>query len=164
MKKFWIQFVVLFLVIMGALYFSYNDNAINSIVGNFQPLPPAETKVLKIGNAVINVEIADTQALRSQGLGGRESLASDSGMLFIFPETKKYQFWMKGLKFPLDFIWIQNGKVVDILKNIPAPTPGQSDQSLPLYESVVPVNQVLEVNAGFADFFGIRIGDPVIVQ
>lgn len=163
MKKFAIQFVVLTVIVLAALYATFNATLIDTLVksqGLVENTPQA-TKKVKVGETIINVEVADTAELRAKGLGGRASMDSQSGMLFVFPETKKYQFWMKGLSFPLDFIWITNGRVTDILKNIPMPSAGQSDQNLPVYEPVVPVNQMVEVNAGFVDAHNIKVGDIV---
>lgn len=122
---------------------------------------PAKFAVLTIGETKVKVEIADTQSKRSNGLGGRESLASDSGMLFIFEKVDKHGFWMKGLKFPLDFVWIKNKIVTDIYKDALVPTTGQQDQDLPIYVPSEPIDMVLEINAGFVDNHNLKIGDVV---
>ena len=67
------------------------------------------------------VEIADTEDTKSQGLSGRTSMAKNKGMLFIFNESSYKYFWMKGMNFPLDFVWINGKKIVDIKKNVPKP-------------------------------------------
>ncbi len=122
---------------------------------------PAATAIVVIGANKLNVEVADTQEKRNKGLSGRESLASDSGMLFTFPKQDKYPFWMKGLKFPLDFIWIKGEYVVDFLQNIQPPATNQSDQSLPIYASKEPIDKVLEVSAGTIERLNIKVGDKV---
>lgn len=116
---------------------------------------------LKVAGTVVKIERADTPEKRRQGLSGRDSLATDSGMLFIFEKSGKYSFWMKGMKFALDFIWIKDKKVVDILKSIPPLQSGQKDETLPIYQPKVEVDSVLEVNGGFTDSHGIKIGDIV---
>lgn len=162
MKKFWIQFTILTLVVLAALYVFYNPDTLGFLTPN-RPQTLNQT-LLKIGDTVVNTEVADTPDKRGKGLGNRESIASDSGMLFIFESSKKYQFWMKGLKFPLDFIFIRDGKVVDLLRNIDPPTSGQDDSALPVYEPVVPIDMTLEVNKGFIDAHNIRIGDTVFLM
>lgn len=129
----------------------------------FMPEQPT-FKQLRINNVTVKVEIADTQAKRSKGLGGRQSLASDGGMLFIFSKPDKYPFWMKGLDLPLDFVWIRGDLVVDIFQNIQPPTPGQSDESLPVYESKEEVDKVLEVVGGTAQRLNIKVGDRVKIE
>lgn len=159
MKKFVLQFIVLVLVIFGALAI-YASKITNL------PFVPERPKVgiAQIKNIKINVEIADTADKRKQGLGDRQSLASDSGMLFIFEKPDVYKFWMKGLSFPLDLIWIRDNTVVDIIKNATPPEPNQKDETLPLYAPSQPIDKVLEVNAGFADANGIQAGDTIIIQ
>lgn len=158
MKKFIIQFILLMLVLAGALFiFQQNPNLSNL---PFLPKQPV-FKELEIDGAKLKVEIADTQEKRSKGLGGRQALASGEGMLFVFPDAQKRPFWMKGLSFPLDFIWIREDKVVDLLHRVQSPTPGQSDESLPIYQSKEEVDKVLEVPAGTIQGLEIKVGDTV---
>lgn len=159
MRKFLVQFVALLIVIfVAALFFKGKIITIP-----FVPQPTNVRQVV-ISDAKIKVEIADTQAKRSQGLGGRESIASDEGMLFIFEKVDKYSFWMKGLKFSLDFVWIRGDQIVDLLTNISPPQPGQKDETLPIYQSKEPIDKVLEVNAGTADRLKIKVGDTIKLE
>lgn len=156
LKKFAIQFVSLVIIIFGALAFS---------AGKIPRLPsspqsPNQAQVT-INSTKINIEIADSPDKRKKGLGGRESLASDSGMLFIFEKPGKYGFWMKGLKFPLDLIWIRESKVVDIIRNATPLNLEEKDENLPIYMPKEPVDMVLEVMGGFADSHGIKFGDNI---
>lgn len=162
MKKFVFQFTALLIMIFGAIYLS-----VPGIKPNFLFTTPGEknsNKVITINNVKINVEIADTQDKRTKGLSGRDSLPADSGMLFIFPKEERYSFWMKGLKFPLDIIWIKGDNIVDILTNVKPPENGQKDETLPIFQPVVVVNKVLEVNTGTVDRLQIRVGDKLIVS
>src|SRR3989344_7914429 len=102
MKKFFFQFTALIIIILVTLYLGVNGNKSNFSLFPLQQKPAL--KVVTINDAKINVEIADTQDKRAKGLGGRDSLATGSGMLFIFPKADRYSFWMKGTKFPLDII------------------------------------------------------------
>lgn len=115
---------------------------------------------VKIRNQEFKVEIADTTYLRSQGLSGREFLPEDAGMLFIFGSSTVQTFWMKGMKFPLDIIWIRDNRIAGIEKNVP-PEPGTPTFGLKLYNSPGPVDKVLEVNAGVANKYGFEVGDLV---
>lgn len=161
MKKFLIQVVLL--IILTFLALGYFFSGFQFSTGSSNPFFPTTltTGQVKINDDVFIVEIADNKDERSKGLGGRQSLASGSGMLFIFVSPDKYQFWMKGLSFPLDFIYINGNEVVDIIKNAAPPRPDQSDDQLPIYIPAVPVDKVLEVNAGTVDALDIRIGDRV---
>lgn len=156
MKKFLIQFVLLIIVI--ALGLSIFTGRIPNI-----PFFPQATRVgeIVINDSKIKVEIADTKAKRNRGLGGRQSLASDGGMLFVFDREDKYPFWMKGINFPLDLVWIKGDQVVDILPNIPSPTKGTGDESLQIYRPKEEVDKVLEVNAGTSEKLNIKVGDTI---
>jgi uncharacterized membrane protein (UPF0127 family) len=117
-----------------------------------------EFATLKINNTVIKVEIADTVVKKIKGLSGRQRLPENQGMLFVFDTLDYYSFWMKEMKFPLDFIWIADNKVVEI-----TPSVAQEDYQPP--KTLTPhirVNKVLEVNAGFAVSHGVKVGDIVL--
>lgn len=117
---------------------------------------------VRIGGLVIDAEQARSQEDRVQGLSGRESLAADAGMLFVFDEERQPGFWMLEMRFPLDFIWISgDGIVVDLTEDVPPPAPGTPDSDLPLYRPDMPVRYVLEVNAGVVRTAGVRVGDAV---
>lgn len=159
MKKFLVQFVFLIIVIGLALFLFGSGGQKNFEI----PFLPQKTTLttLEINGHKFKVEVADSQSERNKGLSGREKLASDEGMLFVFDRVDKYPFWMKGLNFPLDFIWISGDKVVDILPNISPPSPGQPDESLIIYQPRVEIDKVLEINGGTAEKLGIKIGDSV---
>ena len=117
---------------------------------------------VRIGALVIDAEQARTQEERTQGLGGRGSLAADAGMLFVFEEEGQHSFWMRGMRFPLDFIWISSdGLVVELTEDVPPPAPGAADGDLPLFRPGTPVLYVLEVNAGVVREAGVGVGDAV---
>lgn len=160
MKKFIIQALVLIIVIFAALAF-YSGKIPNVPTG---PLGPSQTNSVSINNVKLSVEIADTADKRKRGLSGRESLASNSGMLFIFENKGKYGFWMKGMKFSLDLIFLRDKKVVDIIKNATPPAPNQKDEDLPIYMPREEIDMVLEVNSGFVDSHGIKVGDMMDVR
>jgi uncharacterized protein len=115
---------------------------------------------LQIGSTNLSVEVADTPGEMTQGLSDRKSMAENQGMLFDFGSTKSATaFWMKDMNFNLDFIWIADGKVAGITANIPRPNSAQDP--LPYYYPPLPVNQVVEVNAGWAENNKIKTGDEV---
>ena len=113
---------------------------------------------LKIGETELEVEISDTLVKQVQGLSGRESLCENCGMLFVFGEKRERTFIMRGMKFPLDMIFIREGRVVEIKANIPYPEAGESPLSVPSREEA---DMVLEVNAGYATTHRIQTGDTI---
>src|SRR3546814_16611860 len=48
---------------------------------------------VELGGKQFQTEVVDTEASRTQGLSGRESLARNEGMLFVFDEDGAYCFW-----------------------------------------------------------------------
>jgi uncharacterized protein len=103
----------------------------------------------------VAVTVAATDTTREKGLSGKEGLRADEGMLFLFDQPNTYGFWMKDMKFPIDIIWINDGAVVDITTDAALPAAGEE---LPVYYPRVPVDKVLEVQAGFAKAHGLRTG------
>ena len=70
---------------------------------------------LTIGQTSIKAEVADDDAERSSGLMFRESLAPDSGMLFVMPSVAPASFWMKNTLIPLSVAFIDgNGTILEI--------------------------------------------------
>jgi uncharacterized protein len=103
------------------------------------------------------VELASTAEKRQKGLGERERICENCGMLFIFPRSGNYHFWMKDMKFSLDIIWMADNKIVYIAKNVSPELEGTLNASLP-------ADKVLEINAGLCDKYGIKEGDKVSIK
>lgn len=68
-----------------------------------------------------SLETVDTDESRALGLSGRESLAESEGMLFVFDEPEDNCIWMKGMKFNLDIIWLNDQKEIIALENDVSP-------------------------------------------
>lgn len=111
-----------------------------------------------LGGQKFHLQVADTNAARAKGLSGQENLGEREAMLFVFNELGKYSFWMKEMKFGLDFIFINNQKVVDLVENVLPPQPGEKPQSI---WSKAAFDKVLEVNQGTVKDVGLQIGDQL---
>lgn len=113
-------------------------------------------KTVQVGNAVIKVELAITEEQWTQGLSGRTSLGSSTGMFFVFNNSGYWSMWMKDMNFPIDVLWISDDlKVGDIVENmLPASYPNA-------YTSRAPARYVLEVPAGTVKQYGIAVGQNV---
>lgn len=114
---------------------------------------------VQIGDQTLKVETAKTTSQITIGLGERDAIGSD-GMLFVLPERSIPSFWMKGMRFDLDFVWIDANTVVDLTANVSAQK-GVAVEQLKLYRPNQPVTQVLELPAGEIARRGIGIGDAV---
>ena len=119
---------------------------------------------MRFDAVVVRVELARTAEERTRGLGGHAPLGADEGMLFVFPELGRHSFWMKGMTFALDIIWIRDGQVVYVLPDVPPPRSGTPDSELPIYTPPAAANYVLEVPAGFAARWGIQYGSRVVLH
>jgi uncharacterized membrane protein (UPF0127 family) len=75
-------------------------------------------------------------------------------MLFEFSQSGRYSFWMNDMRFPLDIIWIANGKIAHIEKNVSEKFAGTL---IPLSDA----DRVLEINSGIADKLGVKVGDMI---
>lgn len=115
-----------------------------------------EIPFVHIGGTEIPVEVAKTGVQRAKGLSGRDFLEPERGMLFMFSEPDFYSFWMPDMNFPIDIIWIADGKVVGIEENVSNEFDPQNPR---FYTPLRPAQYVLEVNAGFAGNHNIGIGD-----
>jgi uncharacterized membrane protein (UPF0127 family) len=110
-----------------------------------------------IAGVRLSVEVADTPSKRGRGLSGREMLPENSGMLFVFDTPGRYGFWMYGMKFPLDIIWIDERlRVVYFVENA-QPCVNICETHEPPADALY----VLEVNAGFVKKYGLKVGDVV---
>jgi uncharacterized protein len=104
--------------------------------------------------AEVRVEIADDFYERARGLMDRTALGEDRGMLFVFPKEQPLSFWMKDTLIPLSIAYIDSeGRITDILDMKPL------DDRPPHYVSSEPVQYALEVNQGFFDENGVKVGD-----
>jgi|GEM_PF-576394 len=116
--------------------------------------------IIAFPRGTITAEVASSTLKQYRGLSGHAPLAKDTGMLFVFGNAHKYPFVMRGMTFPLDFIWLVDNRVADIDENIPPPTPGKSAQ---IVEPREPITMVLEVPAGTINRLAIHVGDSVAI-
>ena len=117
--------------------------------GVSQTVDPDGPAVRIGGEATYSVDMAVTEPERRQGLSGREFMAQDAGMLFVFEDEQPRQFWMKDMRFPLDIIWIDGQcRLVGVSADVPTPPPNADDADIPRAPSNLPARYVLELNAG----------------
>lgn len=127
-----------------------------------QEVPARERPTtVTIGGTEVVAELSDEPEERSIGLGDRDGLTPGTGMLFVFPEPTPETFWMYGMRFCLDIIWINDGVVTGAAESA-CPSPISTDVAdLPRSPSPGQVQYVLEVPAGFMVAHGIDAGAEV---
>ena len=148
-QKFFLSSVLVFGACF-AVFFAFI--VFQKLKSNHEPSRPS----VSIGGAVFSVEVVRTAEEQARGLGYRDSLCADCGMLFPFERPDRYSFWMKGMRFPIDIIWIREGTIVHIERNA-----SHTDQTR-VYRPDAPADMVLELGAGICNEKGIRENDRVI--
>ena len=148
MKKYNFKIVlfVTIVILLGISYYSfsrYNEDTVD------------------INGYIFKVELVQSSEATSLGLSGRESIAHDEAMLFIFSDKKIRSFWMKDMNFDIDLLWIDDNQIVAWEKNMPAWQNVKADYDLPVYNSPQPIDKVLEIRAGLIDELNIQIGDTI---
>ena len=124
------------------------------------PEPPDEAPIV-VGDVPLEVQVVRTSQYQSLGLGYRNELEPGTGMLFVFGDASPQSFWMKGMRFCLDIIWIENGQIVGAAERACPDPEGTADADRTSYLSPEPVTYVLEVPAGWMDEHGFGPGTPV---
>ena len=117
-----------------------------------------ECKSVCFKDTCFQTEVAKTQTEKIKGLMFRESLAPDSGMLFVYSSESFRPFCMKNTRIALDMIWIDREKRVVFIKENAQPAKENE------YDTIYPDRKamyVLEVNAGTVKRLGIKKGDKL---
>ena len=127
---------------------------------------PAEHLPLAVhsdsGQHDFRVEVADQPAERSRGLMGREHLAADAGMLFLYPDVQAggSGFWMYRTLIPLDIAFIDEaGRIVSTHTMQPCGSGDPADCAVT--RPGVSYRAALEVNAGTFESRDIEVGNCV---
>jgi len=113
-----------------------------------------QIKHVYIRDIVVKAELVKTETRIEKGLAGRASLPEGRGMLFSMPENDTQHFWMKGMLFAIDIIWIENNRVIGCEKNISPKDPRT-------FSSPGDAGYVLEVPEGFCDRYSVKVNDEV---
>lgn len=122
------------------------------------PHSTSKTATLSLKNRTLVFEVVDTPETRMKGLGGRESLPEDAGMLFVFDTIDVHSFWMKDMLFPIDIIWLDsNFTVVHTEQNI------LPDTYPNVFTPTEKALYVLEVNSGVLSELDIEKGTRLVV-
>jgi uncharacterized membrane protein (UPF0127 family) len=126
------------------------------LIVNLLPKTPSA----EINGHVFSLYLAGTSQAQAIGLAKYKSIPLNYGMIFIFDKSGLYSFWMKGMQFPIDIIFISGNKVVDVFQQVPVVSNG----NLPVYTTKSKADKVLEINAGLAKKYGIKIGSEVKIN
>jgi len=109
---------------------------------------------MQVGSRTYQVEIAADDASRDHGLMERDSMDSDHGMIFVFPDCEKRSFYMHHTRFPLDIIFADDRDKVVSVHTMKAYDEG-------LTWSAGPAKYAVELNVGEAAACGVKPGDTL---
>lgn len=142
-------FGLLFLLALYIFYLSFGftfllkDRQLVTLVLKEHVLAPAQKELL--------IEVVNNQDSITAGLSNRLDLKTLDGkqldgMLFVFKDKSKQNFWMKDMLFALDICWLDDLRFLACERAIEPPG---SLGSLMIYSSIKPANFVLETKPGF---------------
>lgn len=152
----WILSIFLLALLIGSgavLFFE------NLYIDQGTPVPGGTATIVLPHGHTIYAEVADDFFSKRIGLSGHEGLDDYSGMLFLYEEKALYTYWMKGMSFPIDIIWLDGSVIVGFSENLPTEEPPTT-----IYAPPLPVDRVLEVQAGFVEKNGLLVGDRLDIQ
>lgn len=114
----------------------------------------SETIISFNNNIDLKTQISDTKEKRTIGLSEHKLLNNDEAMLFVFEQPGYYGFHMPNMNFPIDIFWLDiDKKIVHIKKS------AQPEDYPEVYIPPQPALYVVETVDGFAEEYGVRIGD-----
>jgi uncharacterized membrane protein (UPF0127 family) len=102
--------------------------------GCAKPEAPDGHEVVTIDGRDFTLELVADDATRMRGLGGRESIPENGGMLFSFPDSRIRHFLMRDCVIPIDIIFLDaDGRIV-AMHHMPVEPPQQPGETLIQYE------------------------------
>lgn len=103
----------------------------------------------------LEIEFAETEYETQTGLMYRAGMKDTQGMLFVFDDERMHSFYMKNTEFALDIIYIKADSTIASFQENAQP---YNEIGL---SSQVPIQFVLEVNAGLAEQWLLEVGDKI---
>lgn len=99
----------------------------------------------------IDAEIAADQGNRMQGLMHRRTMATNQGMLFVFPQAARHCMWMRNTFLPLSVAFLdEEGRILNVEDMQP-----QTEDSHCAAKSA---RFALEMNVGWFAAKGLKVG------
>ncbi|NVK18188.1 MAG: DUF192 domain-containing protein [Methylocystaceae bacterium] len=115
------------------------------------------TIVTREGPVSFTVEYAITPEEKAKGLMFRKTMDKKHGMLFIYQKPTTVTMWMKDTPMSLDMFFIKRNGLIRYIEEKTQPN------STRHINSGGQVMAVLELRAGSAEDYGIKVGDQVIL-
>ena len=121
-----------------------------------------------IDGRLFRLERAVTPAQWEKGLMDRTNIASDGGMIFVYPFAQSQSFWMANCLVDMDILFLDaRARIVNVHEMSAEPPQGDGETTtayharLPRYTSKRPAQFAIELRAGSAKELGIGVGETV---
>jgi uncharacterized membrane protein (UPF0127 family) len=128
----------------------------------------AGVEVVEVEGRKFFLEVAADAETRTQGLGGREFIADNGGMLFVFPEPRRLNFVMRDCFVDIDVIFLDQLGNVTAVHHMPVEEgqrDGESDYDyetrLKRYPSRMAAQFAIELTGGTAAELGVEPGEAI---
>lgn len=132
---------------------------------------------VKLGGKWFHLELSETQEKRFKGLSDRTEIASDGGMLFVFPRAQPLQFVMRDCPIPIDIIFVDGSGRIVAMHEMKAEDPRRPDEPktddpradkyenrLKKYPSRFAAQFVIEIKGGTLPSLGLKEGDKLALD
>ena len=116
--------------------------------------PPLPAVQLQSGMHLIKAEVASHYSTRMQGLMMREKMATNEGMVFVFPGDEQLCMWMKNTLLPLSVAFIDQSGVILNIEDMQPKTENS-------HCSAKPARYALEMNQGWFKSKNIKPGTRI---
>lgn len=155
----------IFFVALSACYGSAENDAEGAAASpsstpSLGPIFATGQVIIDMGDdsVLVDVEIAQTPEQRAYGLMNRDSLAADSGMVFLYLDGNSTgSFYMKDTRIPLSIAFFDiDGRILEILDMKPC-----LEEPCRTYDPGVSYRGALEVNRGAFERWGVSEGDSI---
>lgn len=138
------------------------------VAAAFETTNASQTYDMPIDGERFRLEIAADVQSRSLGLGGRESIEANGGMLFVFPNAKIRSFFMRDCTIPIDIVFLDDIGVITALYTMEPEAPrGRTESNtayerrLKRYSSLARSPYAIELRAGTIHRLGLTQGERV---
>ncbi len=132
-----------------------------------------KVQVVKLSGKAFHLEVADTDEVRMKGLGQRDHIEPDGGMLFVFAQPHTSAFVMRDCPIDIDIIYLdQYGKIIsmyEMKKEEPRrPDEGKIgevneayERRLKKYDSRFPLQFAIEIKGGTLPSLNLKEGEKI---
>jgi len=133
----------------------------------------ANVQSVKLSGKWFHLELALDDTVRVKGLGQRDHIEEDGGMLFVFTQPRETAFVMRDCPIPIDIIYLDaTGRIVAMHQMQPDPPRGPDEgkpgeivekyeKRLKQYPSRFPMQMAIELKGGTLPGLKLKEGEKI---